>query len=130
MSVLTLPACTNDPRDPDLPRNSGEAAKLLLWEDEELSKLYDGGSPTIRFDVLVNALMGHAVSCSVEVTEQFKDRYAAHSVVQLPPKNDGEPSYDDINKIVAMQVVRRRMRREMEDVPCDLIERIIDNPWF
>jgi hypothetical protein len=127
MSVLTLPACTNDPRDPNLPSTANEATSLLLVEDDLVLGLYDRVSPAGKHDVLEAALMLRATVCGVEITNRYMERSAAYSVTKLPPRNDGDPDSDEIRTTIGYQVITQQ---KTGDVPCDLIERIIENPWF
>jgi hypothetical protein len=129
LSTVILAACASNPASMELPRDAVEAAEILLWEDKEIQTLYQSDSELVRFTILSSVLLGRGAACDAD--EQLRDRYTQRLVTRTAMLFESQEDKDrssEIRRKVARKAVERQIRRGT--VSCQLVLRMLDNPWF
>lgn len=125
LTALVLAACATKPA-----ANTDEAAQILLWNDEDISKQYQNGSPADRLSLVVGVLMGRSVGCGAKVPDQFTRRYANH-LAELTLRGENPAGIEKSMGKMGPASKKAMQRQLMErDVPCELVVGMIRTPWF
>ena len=127
--TVVLAACASNPADMELPQDAAGAAEILLWEDKEIQTLYQSDSELVRFTILSSVLLGRGAACNADqqLTRRYLDRLTTQTVVLFRSQEDKDRS-SEIRRKVSRKAVERQIRRGT--VSCQLVLRMLDNPWF